>query len=134
MNNVDPDGHFAFLAPLLIGASIGAVSSAASYLWQVHTGDSDFSWGSFTAVTATGAIVGGLSGMVFGYSIPLTGIRYAGAISKVGFSTRMLRAATIINAVKKTAVNTLVKEATKRKNRRLPSKLKRWTSKKNLHY
>jgi hypothetical protein len=57
---VDPDGEFAFLAPILIGAGIGAAWNGISY--ALNPGPNGFELGSFGKAVGIGALGGGLGG------------------------------------------------------------------------
>lgn len=55
----DADGNFFFLIPILVGAFVGAATSAAIY--SVSAGSS-FTWSGFTKSAGIGAVAGGVGG------------------------------------------------------------------------
>ncbi len=58
INGTDPDGRFVFI-PILIGAAVGALSSAS--LYTIASGSS-WNWSSFGQAVAFGAVGGAISG------------------------------------------------------------------------
>ncbi|WP_052314843.1 RHS repeat-associated core domain-containing protein [Desulfosporosinus meridiei] len=65
VNNVDPDGQWAWL----IGAAVSATISGALYGLEVRNGLRDFSGRDLAITMGTAALMGGLSAGVFGNSL-----------------------------------------------------------------
>ncbi len=57
---IDPDGQAFFLAPIFIGAAIGAIWGGATY--AITPGIEGFSWGGFFSAAGIGALGGALGG------------------------------------------------------------------------
>lgn len=87
-NATDPSGSVVNLATAGIGAGIGAIIGAGSYLYECYTTGTEVDLGKLGLYTATGAVTGGLAGLTWGASVAVTGsfsamgsVFFAGATS-----------------------------------------------------
>src|SRR2546426_12471329 len=60
VNRADPDGGFAILAVIAIGAAIGAIAGGAIEAWKQHKEhpNEPFKWGAIAKEAGKGAVVG----------------------------------------------------------------------------
>jgi RHS repeat-associated protein len=90
----DPDGHFAFLVPLLAGALIGGGISTAAYLIAATASGQEATWAG-----AAGAFVGGaVAGAVSVIATPLAGTLLHAA-GMVASGTALVAGTAAVNAV-----------------------------------
>ncbi len=90
----DPDGHFAFLVPLLAGALIGGVISTAMYIVTTQMAGQEITFASAAGAFAGGAVAGAVSVI----ATPLAGtVLHAAGMAASG--TALVTGTAVVNAV-----------------------------------